>query len=135
MFTRYCGINLFLLSSFKGFDEDAMERLEVAAASVRDGRSMTVGEVLLGSEDADTLSITGWTRSASIERLSRQTALSELNEVKSIYKEKLKTCPDLPQMAGKKSVRFCLGFDYGMGAIRICSEIDGRLTWEAELGQ
>ncbi len=110
-----------------------VERLKTAASLVRDGRSLPVGDVLLSSEDANTLSITGWTHFSSLASLSQQSALAELDEVKCIFRNMLEVCPDLLYLTGKKRVKFCLGLDYGMGAVRVCSEVDKQLVWEIEL--
>lgn len=91
---------------------------------------MPVGDVLLGCEGEDELTVTGWTQSTSLARVSKKSALNELRDVKGIYGEIIKACPSLLALAGKKKVWFCLGFDYGMGAIRICTEMNGEIYWE-----
>ena len=107
-----------------------MQRLTIAASMVKDGRSMPVGDVLLEAEGNDTLTVTGWSRSNALEKITKQSALGELQEIKEIFQEMINVCPDLLELAGKQRVQVCLGFDYGMGAVRICSEADGQIIWD-----
>jgi tRNA(Arg) A34 adenosine deaminase TadA len=110
-----------------------VERLKVAASLAKEGRSLAVGDVLVGSEDTETLTVTGWTNATSLETITTHSALTELHEIKSIYRNMLEACPDLLELAGKKTVKLRLGFDYGMGAVWICSELNNIVAWETEL--
>ncbi len=108
-------------------------RLRDAAALIRAGRSLPVGDVLLSGEGKDVLSVTGWTNAHSVSNLSHKSALDELDDVKHIFQDMIAACPDLLDLAGKDRVKFRLCLDYGMGAVDICSEIDGILIWGIDL--
>jgi len=110
-----------------------LQRLTIAASLVNEGRSMRVGDIRLGAEPPDVLTVTGWTRSSSLENLTRTEALAELAEIKLLFDEMVAICPNLLELAGKRWVEFCLGYDYGMGAVGVCSERNGIITWEVEL--
>ena len=105
-------------------------KLVAAAELVLEGRCMPVEGFLLGAEGADTLVVTGWSRSSTVDGITKESALMELRRVKATYEEMTAVCPDLLELSGKSRVRFRLGFDYGKGALHICSELDGDLTWE-----
>ncbi len=65
--------------------------------------------------------------------MTRQSALNELSEVSDIFEKMLMICPDLIKLTDKKNIVICLGLDYGMGAIRICSQANGTIHWEVDL--
>ena len=105
------------------------KRLISAASFVHNGLSLTVGDVVLSSEDDETLCITGWSYAISMETVSRQSALAELGEIKRFFQNMLGQCPNLLTIAGKRRVKFRLCLDYGMGGLDICSEIEETLIW------
>ena len=110
-------------------------RLKTAAEFVREGLSLSVGDVLLrGDNDNDNiLCIVGWSHSILIENMTQKSALDELAEIKIIFNEMLKICPDLIKLTGKNQVKICLSFNYGMGAIEICSSLNGVIFWNINL--
>jgi len=112
---------------------DNLSRIKTAAEFVRDGMSLSVGEVIFYCGDAQTLGIGGWSRSPALEIITQQSALKELLEIINLYNDILEICPRLLDLAEKKQVMFSLGFDYGMGTIRICSMKNGIVTWDVNL--
>jgi hypothetical protein len=41
--------------------------------------------------------------------------------------------PEFSVFVDQRQIEFNLGYDYGMGGIGICSEIDGKIKWETEI--
>jgi len=112
---------------------DTANRLREAVTVLKEGGTMKVGDVRLGTHGANELTVTGWTRSQSLEHLTQSKALSELGEIKEIFARMLKSSPELLDFAGTKTIGFYLGQNYGQGAIGICKEIHGSVIWEVEL--
>ena len=111
------------------------QRIKVAASLVKDGKAISIDNLLLSEDkdDPNMLVVTGWTKAISIERITKKSSLAELNQIKQYYKEMLAVCPDLLEISGKKQIKFILGFDYGMGAILICSETKGNIFWHLDI--
>jgi hypothetical protein len=112
---------------------DAINRLREAVKLLKEGGTMKVGDVRLGTLGESELTVTGWTRYQLLENLTQTKALGELGEIKAIFADMLDLSPDLLEFAGTKTVGFYLGQDYGQGAIGICKEIEGKVIWEVEL--
>ena len=110
-----------------------VNRLKQAVAVLNEGGTMFVGDIRLGTFDGNQLTITGWTRYHSLENLTRSEAHSELREIKSLFAEMLNVSPELSEYARTKVLGYYLGFNCGQGAIGICNEVGGRLTWEVEI--
>ena len=109
-------------------------RLKAATDFVREGLSLSVGDVVLRSEDNTTLCVAGWSRSPALEMVTQQSALDELSEVIDIYNKMMKMCPNLLELAEKNQVAFSLSLDYGkMGEIKICSMKNSVVTWDVNL--
>lgn len=108
-------------------------RISEAVAVLEEGGTMKIGDVRLGVFGDNELTVTGWTRYLSLENLTRAKALSELSEIKAIFAEMLDASTELRAFSKKKEVGYYLGQEYGQGAVGICNEISGRLTWEIEL--
>ena len=65
--------------------------------------------------------------------MTKQRALIELEEIKSLFIKMVSASPELKDFLQNKQLEFSLDFNYGMGTIRICSEIDGVVKWKVEL--
>ncbi len=68
-----------------------------------------------------------------LENLTKQSALSELAEIKMLFTKMTISSNELADFLKNRQIEFCLGFDYGMGAIGICKETNGHFTWETDL--
>ena len=105
-------------------------RVEVMASFVKEGRSMSIGDLLFGCGGENILDVTGWSPWVSLEQLTKKRALSELENIKMTFSCVLQAYPDILPLCAKNKVKFILGFDCGKSAIHICSELDGHLTWK-----
>ena len=109
------------------------KRLKEAVSVLNEGGTIKLGDIRLGISGGSELTVTGWTRYQSLENLSEAKALSELGEIKSIFAEMLNVSPELRSFAESKAVSYYLGQNYGQGAIGICKDIDGAVTWDVDL--
>lgn len=112
---------------------DEANRLRDAVRILREGGTIKIGDVRLGTHGKNELTVTGWTRYQSLENLTQTKALSELDEIKTIFLNMLGASPELLDFSDTKTVGYYLGQDYGQGAIGICKEIEGKVIWEVGL--
>ena len=111
------------------------KRIKTALEFLKDGQSFTVGELRLDVEESGIIEVTGWSQFKNFSNLTKQQSLKELEEIKSLFYKMVDISIDLRNFIGGKSIKFNLYFDdYGKGSIGICSEKDGKVKWEIELG-
>ena len=109
------------------------ERIKTAIEFLKDGQSFKVGDLRLGMDNKTNMYITGWSQYSNIESLTKKQALKELEEIKTIFKRMIDASQELNNFIRGKSLKYNLAFNYGMGAVDICSEKDGTIRWEMEL--
>jgi hypothetical protein len=63
--------------------------------------------------------------------LTKKAALSELNEIKTLFKKMTEISSELSDFISNREVEFVLGYNYGMGDVGVCSEIKGKINWES----
>ena len=108
-------------------------RIKTAVEFLKDGQSFKVGDLRLGMQDETNMYVTGWSQYSNIENLTKHQALKELEEVKILFLRMVDASHELKSFIQKKNIKYNLAFDYRMGAIGICSEMDGVVKWEMEL--
>ncbi|HEX6171523.1 MAG TPA: hypothetical protein VFZ33_17680 [Chitinophagaceae bacterium] len=113
--------------------EDLELRIKDAIVLLADGRSINVGDLTFGSKNKNHLSVTGWTRTSDFESVTKVSALHELDEIKDLFKRMTSASKILSDFIANKEIEFHLGYDYRMGAIGICTELNGELKWETDL--
>jgi len=77
--------------------------------------------------------VTGWSRCISVESLTKQMALDELDEVKELFGYMIKESPALAVFIKDKNVKFNLCLNPTKDFIPIVSEYVGAIMWEREL--
>lgn len=87
----------------------------------------------MGVEKPGSVFVTGWSTFNNLENLTRQIALKELQEIKSLFQKMVDISPELKEFTKDKIVEFNLVFDYGEGAIGVFSEKGGVVKWEVDL--
>jgi ribulose bisphosphate carboxylase small subunit len=114
-------------------ENELKHRIENAIVLLTDGHPFKVGDLTFWAKDNSHFSVTGWTICNDLKNLTRQKALDEMNETKSLFKKMTSISPELTDFIKDRKVQYCLGYDYGMGGLEICSEIDGQIQWVTEL--
>lgn len=114
-------------------EEELHHRIKNAIALLKDGQSFKVGDLTFGSKDSKHFSVTGWTVCNDLKNLTKQKALTELNETKDLFNKMLAVSPELSDFIKYRQVEYSLGYDYGMGGLGICNEIGGQIKWTVEL--
>jgi hypothetical protein len=113
--------------------EDLQHRIINAIFLLEDGHSLKVGDLLFDSTGKNHISVTGWTRNQTLSSLTKETAMSELNEIKTLFNKMAEVSNELNNFLKERNIEYCLDFDYGTGAIGICKEINGEIIWETDL--
>ena len=110
-------------------------RLETAVDFLLEGTSppFKIGDLRIGLKEDKTLYVTGWTRSSSIENMTKNRAIGELEEIKQIFEKMIASSDRLHRLVQESGVEFNLAFDYGMGAIGICTERKNTIEWLIEM--
>jgi hypothetical protein len=113
--------------------EELDHRIKTAIILLSDGHAINVGDLSFGCKDKNHFSVTGWTNNNNLESVTRQSAINELQEIKSLFSKMVASSSELADFIKVRQVEYYLGYDYGMGAIGICSEKKGELNWETIL--
>lgn len=113
--------------------EELQHRMKNAIILLADGHSLKVGDLTFGCKDKKHFSVTGWTLKKDLANMTKQSALTELADIKELFITMTIASNELADFIKGRQIEYCLGFDYGMGAIGICKETKGQLTWEADL--
>lgn len=108
-------------------------RIKTAVEFLMDGQSFKVGDLRLGMNGKYDMYVTGWSQYLNLENLTKHQALKELEEIKNLFKQMLDVSQELRNFVHDKRMKYNLAFNYGMGAIGICSEKNGAVEWETEL--
>ena len=67
-------------------DKDELNhRLKSAMILLKNCHSLNVGELTFGSDNSNHLSVTGWTLTNNLENITKESALNELFEIKTLF--------------------------------------------------
>jgi hypothetical protein len=114
-------------------EDELQQRIKSAIILLADGHPFKVGDLMFGCKDKKHFSVTGWTLKNDLANVTKQSALNELTDIKTLFTKMTIASNELADFLKGRQIEYCLGYDYGMGAIGICKETDGNLTWEADL--
>ena len=114
-------------------EEELQHRIKSALTLLNDGHPFKVGDLTFGCKDKTHFSVSGWTNNNLLKNVTRQSALAELKDIKSLFSKMVNASKELSDFIKSRQIEYYLGYDYGMGSIGICSEKNGQLKWETEL--
>jgi hypothetical protein len=109
-------------------------RIRTSVEFVGDGPSLRVGDLRLGMNEADELCVTGVSRARTLRSLTKERALREMRKIREVFDAMVAVSPELQQFVREYSVRYELAFEAEGEATGICTEKDGAVRWERELG-
>jgi hypothetical protein len=113
--------------------EELQHRIKNAIILLAEGHSSKVGDLTFGCKDESHFSVTGWTLNIDLANVTKQSALAELEDIKALFTKMIVASNELSDFVKNRQIEYCLGLDYGNGAVAICKETNGILTWEADL--
>lgn len=114
-------------------ENELKQRIKNAVILLTDEHSLKVGDLTFGATKNSRLSVTGWTRCNELQNLTKNKALTELDEIKDLFQEMISVSSELKDFAKSRAVEYYLNYDYGMGGLGICSEIGGQIKWATTL--
>lgn len=114
-------------------DLELKDRIKNAIILLTDEHSIKVGDLTFGAKDKKHFSVTGWTLCNDLQDLTKQKALTELQETKDLFKKMINYSSELSDFTKDRKIEYCLAYDYGMGGLEICNEVQGKLKWIAIL--
>ena len=109
-------------------ESEMRNRIKNAVILLKDGHIFKVGDLIFSAGKSDYFSVTGYTL-WSLENLTRQKALTELCEIKNIFKNMLTISPELADFVKDKKSVYYLVQDYGNGSLEICREENEEVKW------
>lgn len=115
--------------------EELIHRIKNAIILLSEKHSVKVGELSFYCQDETHFSVAGSTHNKLLETITKQSAIAELADIKSLFLKMVYTSQELTQFIQRKEVDYSLYYDYGMGSGLICSERSGQINWETELNQ
>ena len=114
--------------------EELRNRVRAALRLLSDGQAFKVGDLTFAFKDTTHFLVSGWTNNNRLENVTRQSALTELKEIKSLFLKMVDSSSELSDFIKDKEIEYCLSYDdYGKGGIGICREKFGQIIWETEL--
>jgi len=112
--------------------EELLSRIKAAIVLLPDGHTLKIGDLSLSCSDKNHLAVKGWTIH-NLDSMNKQIALSELQEIKSLFINMVDASSNLKDFINGMQIEFYLGYDYQLGSVGICSEINGEIKWETLL--
>lgn len=113
--------------------EELKHRLKNTILLLADGHTLKVGDLTFGCKDENHFSVTGWTIKNDLTNVTKHSAINELAEIKRLFTEMTIASNELAEFIKNRQIEYCLGYDYAIGAIGICKEINGQIIWEVDL--
>jgi len=110
--------------------DDIVTRINSVLSLLPEGHRLKIGDLTMQLIAPNLVQIIGWSRSNALENIIEQSALIELNETIEIFKEMVSASEALNSFISGKQIEFVLAYDYGMGSLHICTEIDGKVNWK-----
>lgn len=114
-------------------EKELLNRIKNALIIVKTGKAFVVDKLTLSAKNKNTFVVAGTSRKKNIEEVRKSLALKELHEVKMLFKSMLLISSELSEFIKQREVSFHLYFNYGMGELEICSDIEGKTKWELEI--
>ena len=114
-------------------EEQIKHRINNALTLLKEGNSFNVGDLLFESFSINQFSVTGWSISNNLNNITKQSAIIELSEIKSLFEKMIIISPELSTFLKNKLIKYHLNFDTGKASINICSEIAGKINWEIKI--
>jgi hypothetical protein len=108
--------------------QELTSRIKSAIIILSTGNPYNIGDINFNYSEGF-FSVTGWSLSGDLKYISHNSACKELCEIKILFKKMTGASKELSDFIANKNIAFILKFDYGMGAIEICSECNGVIKW------
>jgi len=109
-----------------------ISRIKSSLEFLKDNQTFKVGELVLYHKD-NTVFVTGYTNYNDLKNVNKRIALRELEDTKAEFKDYMDLVPEFLDFMKSRQIVYSLNYDYGMGSIIICREINSEIKWEQQL--
>lgn len=122
-------------------DEETLSRIKNAIILLNDGKSYNIGDLgfsvkrkkMFDFKKKDTIQILGYTKCLSLDFMTAEYALYELKEIKRALNDLENISEEFRIFIKNYDIEYVLSYNYGMGAIGICSQKNDVIEWLYEL--
>ena len=90
-------------------------------------------DIYLGLDENNFLNVTSLSNYTYWDSITKKTSINELNEIKHLFNRMINSSEELSEFISNKTIKYNLDYDYGMGDIRICSEVNNVIEWHVDL--
>jgi hypothetical protein len=109
-----------------------LKRIQAALEFLKDNQGFKVGGLYLSPRENE-IAVVGQTNYNDTDNLNKGIALNELKDIKAEFNDYRDLDADFNNFFKDKTIRFCLAYDYGMGGIELCNDLNGRITWSYDI--
>ncbi len=114
-------------------EQELKHRIRNAIIFLSEKGTFKVGDLNFSTQNKNEFSVIGWTIKTNLKNITKETALTELNETKELFKKMISKSPELASFINNKQIEYILSYDdYGKVGIEICSEINGKIKWKTD---
>ena len=110
-------------------DANTIKALENAVHLLADGHLYSVGGLIFRAIGKTDIEVTGCSAKTDLNTTTRNSSTVEMGDIKKEFAQMLSISSIFKDYMKDKGIRFCLIYDYGMGAIDLCEEVNGHVTW------
>ena len=109
-----------------------LRRIQAALGFLKDNQGFKVGGLYLAPRENE-IAVVGQTNYNNTDNLNKRIALNELKDIKAEFNDYRDLDADFNCFFKNKTIRFCLAYDYGMGGIELCNDLNGNITWSYDI--
>lgn len=110
-------------------DANTIRALGNAVHLLADGHLYSVGGLIFRTIGKTYIQVTGCTVKTDLNTITKSSSSVELGDIKKEFAQMLSISSIFEDYMKDKGIRFCLIYDYGIGAIDLCEEVNGHVTW------
>lgn len=109
-----------------------LSRIQTALEFLKDNQGFKVGGLYLSPRENE-IAVVGQTNYNDTDNLNKRIALNELKNIKAEFSDYMDLDADFNSFFKNKTIRFCLAYDYGMGGIELCNDLNGEIIWSYDI--
>ena len=117
--------------------EETLSRIKNTIMLLNEGKSYNIGDLyfspqkrkILNFKKKDTIQILAYTKCHSLELMTAEYALYELKAIKRALNDLENISEEFRAFIKDYDIEYVLSYNYGMGAIGICSEKNDVIKW------
>jgi len=113
--------------------DNKVKALENVVHLLTHGHLYSVGGLTFRTLDNTNIQVIGSTLKHDLIAITRSSCILEIRDIKKEFMQMLNLSPVFKDCIKDKEIQFCLIYDYGMGGIFLCEEVNGHITWNQDV--